>query len=85
MLLRSTTIDENGLYLCQPYQAKQVARQISVKNLIPNMTRAAVWYHHLSLPRGKHVGEALSIRGSPVVGRSWQEKPLGGEEHACSL
>jgi hypothetical protein len=59
MLLRSTTIDENELYWCQPCQANQVERQVSVKNLIPNLTRVAVWYHHLSLPVGKHVGEVL--------------------------
>jgi hypothetical protein len=68
MLLRSTTINENGLYWCQPCQANQVEVQISVKNLIPNMTRVAVWYHHLSLPAGKHVGETLSSEAAPWQG-----------------
>ncbi len=68
MLLRSTTIDENGLYWCQPCQANQVERQVSVKNLIPNLTQVAVWYHHLSLPAGKHVGEVLLSQAAPWQG-----------------
>ncbi len=68
MLLRSTTIYENGLYWCQPCQASQVEVQISVKNLIPNMTRVAVWHHHLWLPVGKHVGEALPSEAAPWQG-----------------